>query len=172
MLYVNGQMVTEKMELEAVAQHLKEYLYKEKLIIVKQNNEPMLQEELASLLKSNTQEELHLSAMHTSVLLREFKEELENYIKKVEIYIEDMRETENFSDVLEGFVQVTEALLEFSIVERFLQKRLINKEQLNQISNKALARAEDGNYGYVLDLLEYELLSILHHLFDETNEVM
>ncbi|MEK5146251.1 hypothetical protein MKX53_04360 [Psychrobacillus sp. FSL K6-4615] len=171
MLYVNDHLVTEEKEVEIVAQQLKDYLFTEKLIIVKQDQQPMSQDELASLLLNNNPE-LRLVAMHTSVLLSEFNDELETYIRKVEVYIEDMRETENFSDVLSGFVQVTEALLEFSSVEEFLQKSLLDQQQMNDISTKALARAEEGNYEYVLDVLEYEVLTILQHFLDETNEVM
>ncbi len=171
MLYVNDYLVTEEIEVETVAQQLKDYLFKEKLIIVKQDQEPVSQDELASLLMSNAPE-LRLAAMHASVLLREFKEELENYIQKVENYVEDMRETEDFSEVLDGFAQVIEALLMFSAVEEFLQKSLIDQQQVNELSTKVLTRAEEGNLEYVLDVLEYEVLAILHHLLDETNEVM
>ncbi|WP_427138358.1 hypothetical protein [Psychrobacillus psychrodurans] len=171
MLYVNDYLVTEENELEIVAQQLKDYLFKEKLIIVREDQVPVTQEELASLLQTNAPE-IRLVAMYTTVLLREFKEELENYIQKVEVYIEDMRETENFSDVLNGFVQTTEALLEFSVVQEFLQKSLVNQQQVNDISTKTLARAEEGNLEYVLDILEYEVLPILHYFLDETNEVM
>ncbi|MER2076732.1 hypothetical protein [Psychrobacillus psychrotolerans] len=171
MLYVNDYLVTEEIELELVGQQLKEYLLKEKLIIIKSNQEPMSQDELATLLKSN-EAEFRLVAMHTSILLREFKEELESYIQKVETYIEDMRESEIFSDVLNGFVQVIEALLEFTSVEKFLQKSLVNQQQVNELSTKALTRAEEGNLEYVLDVLEYEVLPLLQHFLDETNEVV
>ncbi len=171
MLYVNDYLVTEEKELETVTQQLKEYLSKEKLIIIRPNQEPFTQDELESLLMSN-KEECRLVAMNTSKLLREFKGELESYIRKVETYIDDMRETENFSNVLNGFVQVIEALIEFSSVERFLQKKLVDKQQLNELSTKALTRAEEGNFEYVLDVLEYEVFPLLQHFLDETNEVM
>lgn len=171
MLYVNDHLVTEEKGVKLVAQQLKDYLLIEKLIIVKQNDEPMLQDELAELLMNNTSE-LRLVAKYTSELLREFKVELESYIRKVEIYIEDMRETENYSDILNGFVQVIEALLEFSSVEVFLQKSLVDKILVNELSAKVLVRAEEGNFEYVLDVLEYEVLSILQYFLDETNEVM
>ena len=171
MLYVNDHLVTEERELEAVAQQLQGYLFKEKLILVNSNQEPFLQEELSELLMSKG-EELKLTAIQSSVLLREFKLELESYIQRVEAYIEDIRESENFTDVLSGFVQVMEALLEFSAVEQFLQKDLVDQQQLNELSTKVLARAEEGNLEYVLDVLEYEVLDILHHFLAETNEVM
>ena len=171
MLYVNDHLVTEERELEAVAQQLQGYLFKEKLILVNSNQEPFLQEELADLLMSK-KEELKLTAIHSSIMLREFKLELEDYIQKVEAYVEDMRESADFSGVLNGFIQVMESLLEFSAVEKFLQKDLIDQQQLNELSTKVLARAEEGNFEYVLDVLEYEVLAILHHFLAETNEVM
>lgn len=171
MLYVNEHLVTEEKELETVAQQLKEYLLKEKLVIIKADQEPFSQEELFNLLM-NGEEELRLSAIHTSILLRGFKVELESYIQKVETYIEKMRDSENFADVLNGFIQVIETILEFSSVENFLQKSLVNQQQLNELSTKVLARAEEGNYEYVLDVLEYEVLEILHQFLAETNEVM
>lgn len=171
MLYVNERLVTEANELEIMVQQLKDYLFVEKLIIIKDDQEPMSQDELTSLLINNSSD-IYLVAIHISVLLRDFKEELAVYIQKVEKYVEDMREIENFSGVLDGFVQVTEAILEFTVLEQLLQKNLIDKEQLNEVSAKALLRAEEENYEYVLDLLEYELLSNLQHIFDEIIEVM
>lgn len=171
MLFVNDYLVTEEKELETVAQQLKDYLFKEKLVIIRPDKEPASQDELASLLISGASE-LRLAAIHTSVLLRGYKEELESYVQKVETYVDDMREKENFTGVLVGFVQVTEALLEFAAVEEFLQKKLLDQHELNEISSKALARAEEGNFEYVLDVMEYELLTILHHFLNETNEVM
>lgn len=171
MIYVNDHLVTVEKELEAVVKQLKDYLFNEKLVIVKKDQEPMSQGEVARLLMSN-EPELRLAAMHTSVLLRGFKEELESYILKVETYVEDMRETENYSEVLGDFVQVIEGLLTFSAIEKFLQKSLINQQHVNELSSKALKRAEEGNFEYVLDILEYEVLAILHHFLNETNEVM
>lgn len=171
LLYVNEYKVTNEKEVEIVKEHLEEYLSKEKLIIVDHEGQPISQEGLSQLLLENVSE-LRLAAKSTSVMLREFKEELVSYIQNVETYIERMRENENFSDVLNGFIQVTEALLQFSSVEAFLQKSLVDQEQLNDLSTKALMRAKEGNYEYVLDLLEYELLAILYHFLDETNEVM
>lgn len=171
MIYVNGYVVTEENDFDTAAELLKNFLFAEKLIVVKEDKEPMSQHELTAILKSGTKE-IKLSAIKSSLLLREFKEELHTYILQVEQYVEKIRETENLSTVMNSFVQVTEALIEFSAVEEFLQKKLVQQNQLNDISRKALEQAEVGNNEYVLDLLEYELLPILHHFLDETNEVM
>lgn len=171
MIYVNGHIVTEEKSYETATEHLKEFLFKEKLVVVKEGDDPMSQEELSTILKSDVKE-IKLTAMKSSTLLRGFKEELHTYILKVEQYIENIRETEEFSTVSKSFVQVTEALLEFSSVEEYLQKELVQQPQIEDISRKALEQAKVGNNEYILDLLEYELLPILHHFLNETNEVM
>jgi len=102
----------------------------------------------------------------------DFKEELHTYILKVKAYIETARETEDFSSMMTSFIQVTEALIEFEAVANFLGKKLIDQEQIQTISIKALEQAEEGNIDYILDLMEYELLPILQHFIDETNMVM
>lgn len=171
MIYINGNLVTEETMPEIAAEHLKNFLITERLVIVNKNDEPILQQELSVLLLGNPKE-IKLKAINSSILLRGFKEELHNYILKVELYIENTRENEDFSSMINSFIQVVEALIEFSSVEDFLQKEMVPQQQINDISKKAIEQAEVGNNEYILDLLEYELLPILHNFLNEINEVM
>lgn len=171
MIYVNGNIVTDADDIEIAAQDLKGYLATKRLLIVNDAEEPMSHQQLSAILSSNT-EEIRLAAIETSILLRAFKEELATYTLKVEQYIESTRETEDYSTVLTSYTQVTEALLDFSVVEEFLQKELIDQEYLSDISSKCLKRGEEGNFEYILDIMEYELLPLFENFIKETNEVM
>ncbi|MGB2872592.1 hypothetical protein [Psychrobacillus psychrotolerans] len=171
MIYVNGNVVTDSNDHEVAVEYLKEYLSAQRLLVVNSNDEPMSQQQLSTILLSNV-EEIHLIAIKTSIILRGFREELHTYILKVEQYVEDIREIEDFSTVMSSYTQVIEALIEFLSVEEFLQKQLIDQKHLNDISLKCLKRAEEGNFEYILDVMEYELLPLLHNFIKETNEVM
>jgi len=171
MLFINDILVTEEDDIQVVEKSVKSYLTEQKLVIMNEDNHPMNEEELQDNI-ANYSGTLKLTAITTSMLLREFKGELHNYILKVEDYIGDTRETEDFSTVSISFIQATEALLEFEVVAEFLQKKLINQQTIQDISRKALEQAKIGNSEYILDLLEYELLPILNHFINETNEEM
>lgn len=171
MIYVNGNIVSDTDDIEIAAQDLKGYLATKRLLIVNDAKEPMSHQQLSAILSSNT-EEIRLAAIETSVVLRAFKEELAAYILKVEQYIESTRETEDYSTVLTSYTQVTEALLDFSVVEEFLQKDLLDHQYLSDISSKCLKRGEEGNFEYILDIMEYELLPLFENFIKETNEVM
>ncbi|TQR17378.1 hypothetical protein [Psychrobacillus vulpis] len=169
MIFVNDVLVSKEENKDKANEILKSYLTTEKLILVNEHNELISNEEIEELL-SKRAEVVKLVAIRISTLVRDFKEELHNYILEVEDYIENTRDCEDFSDTLSSFIQVTEALLQFSKVEDFLQKELINQQHLLEISEKSIQQAEVGNNEYVLDLIEYELLPILHNFLNETNE--
>lgn len=171
MIYVNDVFVTAEATYELAEVALKSYLATEKLVIVGPNKELVTEQEIEQILMNLTAK-VNLTAICSSEILKEFKEELHSYILKVEEYIEVAREAENFSTTMTSFVQVLEALIEFEVVANFLQKKLIDSEQINVISTKALKQAEEKNTEYILDLLEYELLPMLHRFIDETNMVM
>jgi len=171
MIFVNDFLVTEEKNKDLAKQKLVEFLFVEKLVVTKEDNHPMNEEELNTVLM-NIDEKVQLTAVHSSVLVREFKQELQNYNLRIEEYIDDTRQSEDFSTVTTSFVEVTEALLEFSAVSTFLQKELIDQEQIQELTGKALQQLEVGNTEYLLDLLEYEILPILYHFVEETNEEM
>lgn len=171
MIYVNDVLVTEEKTLELAEKALKVYLATEKLVLTGQNEELLTEKEIEQMLV-NLSTTIKLTATGSSKILMDFKEELHTYMLKVEAYIETTRETEDYSSIMASFVQVTEALLEFEAVANFLEKNLIDQEQIQTISIKALEQAEEGNTEYLLDLMEYELLPILQHFIDETNMVM
>ncbi|MBE1555014.1 hypothetical protein [Sporosarcina limicola] len=171
MIYVNELLVTEEKSRETAVQLVTEYLATKKLVLISGNNE-ILNEEEIRLLITEQPAVLKLTALHSNEVLRDFKEELHNYIVKIEEYVEDTRESENFTSAMNSFVQVAEALLEFEAVANYLRKKLINHQQIQAISTKALSQAEEGDSEYILDLIEYELLPILHQFIDETNEEM
>lgn len=169
MIYINDVCVTESIDPFEREKHVKQYLHKEKLTITDENESPLSAQEVGRLLldASGTH---HLKAVKNSLVLREFKEELRQYIQKVECYIEDIRESEDFSTVTGGFIQVAETLLELDAAASYLQKELIDHQLLNELSEKAMKQTEQNNYEYVLDLIEYELLPILQEFLNETNE--
>jgi len=171
MIYVNDILVTEEATLELAEKALKVYLATEKLVVTGPNEELLSEQEIEQVLVKFPAT-IKLVAIGSSKLLMDFKEELHTYILKVKAYIETARETEDFSSMMTSFIQVTEALIEFEAVANFLGKKLIDQEQIQTISIKALEQAEEGNIDYILDLMEYELLPILQHFIDETNMVM
>lgn len=171
MIYVNNILVTQEANKSVAGAVLKEFLIAEKLVVVKKENQPMSEQELNHALMNIT-EKLQLTAVRSSVLIREFKEELHSYNLRVEKYINDTRQSEDFTNITTSFVEVTEALLEFSTVSNYLQKEMINKELIQELSEKALQQVEVGNTEYLLDLMEYEILPILYHFIQETNEEM
>lgn len=171
MLFINDFLVSEKKDKLVLFQEVKSYLVKHKLIIINGENEPLSEEEIQNKL-FNMEETLKLTAITISKLLYEFKGELSNYIVKIENYIEDTRENENYHSVAESFIQVIEALLQFKVVSNYLHKEIISEHHIQTISQKALNQAEIGNNIYLLDLLEYELLPLLQKLLLETNGEM
>lgn len=171
MIYVNNVLVTEEKAPETAGGKLKVYLATEKLVLLNENEELLEENEVEQLLM-NLPSAINLTAIRSSELLANFKEELHTYILKVEGYIDTTRETEDFSTTMTSFIQVSEALLEFEAVANFLEKKLINQDQIQTITKKALEQAEEGNAEYLLDLMEYELLPILQNFIDETNMVM
>lgn len=171
MIYVNDVLVTNEETLELAEKALKDFLATEKLVVTGQNEELLTEQEIKQILV-NLPTTIKFTAISSSKVLLDFKEELNTYILKVEAYIDTTRETEDFSSTMASFVEVTEALLEFEVVANFLDKKLIDREQIQTISKKALEQAEEGNADYLLDLIEYELLPILQYFIDETNMVM
>lgn len=171
MIYINGFVVTGSNEYEVVLKEVKDFISTRRLLIVDSNNDPMSQEQLSTLLLHNSGE-IQLTAIETSIVLRAFKEELDAYTLKVEQYVDNTRASEDFSSVLNSYAQVTEALIKFISVEEFLQKQLLDKQLLNELTHKCLKRAEEGNFEYILDIMEYELLPLLRNFVKETNEVM
>ncbi|WP_342566961.1 hypothetical protein MKY09_14380 [Psychrobacillus sp. FSL K6-4046] len=171
MIYVNGNLITVEKNPKKAEVLLRDYLIKKKLVLVNNNDEPVSFQDLSEILLGNSKE-IKLKGISSSIILREFKEELHNYILRVEQYIEVSRQNENYSSMLDNFVQVVEAIIEFSKIGNFLQKELVSHQQINNISTMAFEQAKVGNKEYILDLLEYELLPVLNFVFDETNEVM
>lgn len=171
MIYVNDVLVTEEENQKIAEKMLKMYLTTEKLVLIREDNEIVDEQEIGTIL-INRPAIVKLKAIRTSALLRDFKEELQNYILRVEEYVEATRESEDFSMVMTSFVQVTEGILEFSAVAKFLQKDLIDQQQIHEITKKALQQAEAGNNEYLLDLLEYELIPMIYHFLSETIEEM
>ncbi|WP_046174425.1 hypothetical protein [Domibacillus indicus] len=169
MIYVNGQLVTTSKNKIERNDNLKTFLYKEKLVIIDDTNVPVSSSGINAIC-DNSEEIYHLKAIKTNSILRDFKEELAVYINKVTHFVDETRETENYSSVPNAFIQVAEALIEFNKVADYLQKELIDINSLNNLSEKALIQTESGNIEYVLDLIEYELLPILEVLLKETNE--
>ncbi|MBP2241984.1 hypothetical protein J2Z40_002557 [Cytobacillus eiseniae] len=171
MIYINDQLIVEDTSQSDSSIIVKKYLHKNRLVLVNNDGQPMSDEELNTFL-SHLNGVQKLKAVSISNLLRDLKQELQLYIKKVEAYIENIRDNEDFSSVNTGFAQVMEGILEFSVVASFLQKDLIDPSYMQQLSEKAFARAETGEDEYVLDIIEYELLPILNRLYDEINEEM
>ena len=171
MIYVNDVLVTEEETYELAKNSLKVYLASEKLVLLNKMKNSYMNNEMEQILM-NLPSAINLTAIRSSELLADFKEELHSYILKVEGYIDTTRETEDFSTTMTSFVQVSEALLEFEVVANFLEKKLIDQDQIQTITKKALEQAEEGNTEYLLDLMEYELLPILQNFIDETNMVM
>ncbi|MCK1995974.1 hypothetical protein MPH47_01820 [Psychrobacillus psychrodurans] len=171
MLFINDFLVSEEKDKQVLLQDVKSYLTKQKLILINEKHEPMSEEEIKEKLYSMAGT-LKLTATLISVILFEFKEELHNYIVKVQTYIEEIRENENYNSVTDSFIQVTEALLQFKAVSNYLHKELISEQSIQSISEKALNQAELGNNEYILDLLEFELLPIIQKFLNETNGEM
>ncbi|WP_102273793.1 hypothetical protein [Cytobacillus massiliigabonensis] len=171
MIFINDELVTNETDPIEVEQIVKKYLVREKLVLVDKEGQPLGPEEQAELL-SETLSDHYFEAVHTSILLRDFRAELQLYIKKVDEYIENTRDKEDFSTVNVSFVQVIEALMEFSSVSTFLHKDLMDPIVLTSITEKAFKQMEMGNLEYLLDLMEYELLPVLNEFVDEINEEM
>ena len=171
MIFINDQLIVEDMNQSNSSYIVKEYLSKSRLVLVNKDEQPMSEEEMNTLL-SDLNGVQKLKAVSTSNLLRDLKQELHLYNKKIEEYIENIRDNGDFSTVNSGFAQVMEGIIEFSAVASFLQKDLIDPSYLQQLSEKAFSRAETGEGEYVLDIMEYELLPILNRLYDEIIEEM
>lgn len=171
MIYVNDMLVTEKTTMELAEKDLKKYLATEKMIVIGADKELLTEQEIKQCL-INFPTTIKLTAISSTQILMDFKEELHTYILRVEEYIDTARDTEDFQSILNSFIQLTEALLEFEAVANFLGKELIDQQEIQVVSEKALTQAEEGNTEYILDLMEYELLPILHQFIDETNVVM
>lgn len=170
MIYVNNIDITSENELDIIST-IKAFLTKEKMILVNEENLPIDNKDLEEIVL-NMEENLFLNAIHTNSIIRDFVVELKEYVSKVEEYVENVRDTEDFSTVTDSFINITEALLEFSTVAIFLQKELVDQIQLKELTNRSLIGAESGNLEYVLDIIEYELLPILHRILNEINEEM
>lgn len=171
MIFINDQLVVEDTIQSDVTHIVKGYLHKNRLVLVNNEGQPMSDEEMKTLL-SNLNGVQKLKAVSTSNLLRDLKQELQLYNKKVESYVENVRDNEDFSTVITSFAQVMEGILEFSAVATFMKKDFIDPSYMQQLTEKAFAGAETGEGEYVLDMIEYELLPILNRLYDEINEEM
>lgn len=168
MIYINDVFVTESKNPTEREQLLRKHLQEEEVILVDEKNVPLDINKIGDFLLDVTNTH-YLKAIKTSFVLQEFKVELQQYIEKVENYIEQLRDNENYTTITEGFTQVVEALIEFDKVAAYLQKETIDQDMLREISVKAITQAEMKNFQYVLDLMEYELLPLIHNLFDEAN---
>lgn len=171
MIYINDKLVIETNNQDEAEQRLKKYLQKEKLLLINEDKQPISEQEWRVIL-SNLSGVKYLYAESTCTVLKDFKEELNLYIKKVEQYVDDVRDTENYLNVNDGFIQVTEALMEFYRVSQFLQKDIIDRNIIHKIAEKAFIQAEMGNEEYVLDLIEYELLPFLQRYDNEIDGVL
>ncbi|WNF22611.1 hypothetical protein [Mesobacillus jeotgali] len=173
MIYINEVPVAGDLNLELLKREIKAYLHKEKLVLIDQSGNILSENKVNSLLESSIEkDQLFLQGVKTNLLLRDFKDELILYIKKVEDYIENVRDTEDFSTVKDSFVQIIESVLEFTSVSDFLQKDLIGQDTVKELAQKAFAQAESGNDVYILDLIEYELLPLLNHFSEGIQEEM
>ncbi|MFJ8246268.1 hypothetical protein [Peribacillus asahii] len=171
MIYINEDLVTQEIDPIKIKKAVKSYLHRENLVLIDKCGESLDEKEISELL-FNSAGDIYLKAIDTSVLLNEFGKELNLYIKRVEQYIEDIRDSEDFSTVNSSFVQVIESILEFSKVETFLSKNLIDELAIKDLTEKAFIQVEKGNNEYILDLMEYELLPVLHNFLSEINEEM
>jgi hypothetical protein len=163
MIFVNGQLVVDDGTCETAFTKLKDYLILNKLIVVDESNNPLNDEEILALIEKNT-DECYVQAIDANQLLLDLCFELASYIEKIENYVERTRDEGNLSSVHEAFINVMEALIEFSKVQDYIQANVIDPTYLEKISLKALQQAQLGNDEYVLDLIEYEITPIFKDL--------
>lgn len=166
MIFINGNPVNLN-DLSYSA--LKSYLNSNHLILVNKENVPLMEDEIIKKLEQNVQE-YHFNAIHSKELLTNFCEELRMYFEKLEAFIETAREEEQYDTVNTAFINVIEALMEFMIVQRFIDKTIYQASDLENLSTKALQQAQIGNNEYVLDLIEYEVFPLVEQLLKEIEE--
>jgi hypothetical protein len=169
MIFVNGQLVAHEGTDEFLFTELKNYLKLNQLVIVSENITPLNDEEVFALI-ANNKDECHFQAIYANQLLSDLFLELTNYIEKIEVYVERIRDEGNLSSVHEAFVNVMEALIEFSKVQDYIQANVIDPTFLEKISFKALQQAQVGNDEYVLDLIEYEITPVFKELLELIKE--
>ncbi|MDV6376988.1 hypothetical protein ORD22_01760 [Sporosarcina sp. GW1-11] len=169
MIYINGDRIAE--DIDNIAKTINEYLIREKMVLVDENNIPLNPSAIENLVIQNNAPQ-YLRAIHTTQLLREFKQELNGYIEKVNQYIDDIRDLDDQLSVINGYTSVVEAILSFIPITNFIQKDLINSDFLQSISEKVFERAQLNDMSFIIDVIEYELLPLLQNVSDEIQEVM
>lgn len=169
MIYINKILVTKGTNRIEVSQAVNTYLLDNKLVLVNNEGETLSEKEINELFFDSISNQ-HLQAISTLTLLTDFKMELDLYIHKVQEFIDDKRDSGNLSIVSVGFIQLIESTTNFSVVSSFIQKDLIDEVTIKELTKKAFEQAELGNVEYILDLMEYELLPILHDLLNEIQE--
>lgn len=163
MIFVNGQIIASEGTNDMLFAKLKEYVKINHLVIVDENDVPIGREEIFTLIEKN--ENCYLKAVPTSQLLSDFYMELNNYIDKVESYVEAVRDNEgDLHSVHTAFINIMEALMEFAKVQSYVQTNVIDFEFLEEISSKAFQQAQHGNLDYILDLIDYEIIPVLKDL--------
>lgn len=170
MIFVNGVCITNKIQQNDNYIQIKNFLSKEKMVLINDDEQPMSEETLLEILKSD--KDHYFRAVTTSSILRGFKDELSIYISKVENYIENEREIESNPNVINGFIDITESLFQFLSVEDYLQKKIIDQDHIKNLVKQTLYRVEVGDNNYVLDIIEYELFPILQRFEKEIIEEM
>lgn len=148
---------------------LEEYIKINNLVIVDENDVPLGRDEVFALIKKS--EKCYLKAVQTNQLLSDFYMELNSYIDKVESYVDRVRENErNLHSIPTAFINIMEALIEFSRIHSYVQTNIIDLEFLEEISLKSLQQVQHGNLDYILDLIDYEIVPLLKDLRDSIGE--
>ncbi|WP_339210968.1 hypothetical protein NSQ41_03055 [Aeribacillus sp. FSL K6-8210] len=172
MIFVNDQLVVQDTTLEEALTKIKEYLWKHHLIIINNENVPLTDSQLEEVIKQNENQQVFFKAIKIKELLFEIYSELNDYVDKIEQYIDNIRDEENYSSVQEAFANVVEALIEFSNTQKYLDINVIDPKRLEEFSLKALRQTQLGNVEYVLDLMEYELVPLFKRLLKQLEERM
>ncbi|WP_259549295.1 hypothetical protein MHI39_06000 [Heyndrickxia sp. FSL K6-6286] len=167
MLYINGKLLTGDKNQQNRVDLVNQYLSENDEVIIDKNGNYLNNYEITQVL---LEEVVNIKTVKSSSLAVNFISDLEKYVNKVENYIEDVREKEEYHSLSVNFVDTMESFIEISKIQKYYHVSIVNEKFFDMLLAKAEERMKEGNLEYLLDLLEYEVLPKLEELLAAIKE--
>lgn len=156
MFRISGEIVStiDNHDVEQVFKAIKAFISKEQVILVDANGEPLQDEEVISIVKSNDSFDFNSIAIND--IAESFKQEVLTYIEQVNEYMSNL---ENVTDqeIVHSFIDLINALVEIRKASEYFGIEFYSLEQINYLAGESLTRLEKGDKEYIRDVMEYEI---------------
>ncbi|QXE00959.1 hypothetical protein [Terribacillus sp. DMT04] len=167
-MYKIGDMEFLNNNKEDLYEEIKVYLHEKQFIINDESGAPLSEKAFMEIIASHSS--YSFSVKQISTIEKEFIEELVIYIEKVKDKVDSFSKSNDKELIINGFINLINSLIEIQATAGYFEIEIIDIEYINELATRAISRIEDGDYDFLVDVMEYELVPSLVHFKNKLPE--